>query len=380
MLSYRICKRCVMDSSDPDIVFDEDGVCNHCHEHEAMLAKHVDFDRESADRKLAALVDEIKRRGRGKENDCIVGVSGGVDSTYVAWLTKSLGLRPLAVHVDNGWNSDIAVRNIHRFIEKLGINLYTDVFDWEQFKDLQRAFLLADVPDVEIPTDHMVWASVFKIAARRGIPYVISGANHQTESHLPRAWSRGHRDFGYIKAVHAQFGARPINKLPRSSFATFLEHTTRGMNVIPILDYVDYSREVAVETIVREVGWQDYGGKHHESVFTRWYQGCYLPRKFGFDKRRTHLSSLISSGELSRDDALAQLQPPPYDEDRQDEDCLYVAKKLGFTQSEFDAIMKAPPRRFEEFDSYTRVLNGPVFQRLRAIRRAIRSRTGADAR
>lgn len=379
MLSYQICKRCVMDSSDPDIVFDADGVCNHCRSHEAALAQHVDFDRESGARKLEALVDEIKRRGRGKENDCIIGVSGGVDSTYVAWLTVELGLRPLAVHVDNGWNSDIAVRNIHRLIEKLGINLFTDVFDWEQFKDLQRAFLLADVPDVEIPTDHMVWASVYKIAARRGIPFVISGANHQTESHLPGAWSRGHRDYKYIKSVHSKFGAKPINKLPHGNFVSFIEQTTKAMPVVQILDYIDYSRETALEVIQREVGWQDYGGKHHESVFTRWYQGCYLPRKFGFDKRRTHLSSLVSSGELSRDSALAQLQPPPYDEEKQDEDCIYVAKKLGFTTAEFDAVMKAPPRRFEEFDSYTKLFNGPLFQKLRSVRRAIRNRTGVAA-
>jgi N-acetyl sugar amidotransferase len=377
MLSYQICKRCVMDSSDPNIVFDEDGVCNHCHHHQMVLAKYVDFDRESADRKLAALVEEIKRRGQGKENDCIIGVSGGVDSTYVAWLTVKLGLRPLAVHVDNGWNSDIAVRNIHRFIEKLGINLYTDVFDWEQFKDLQRAFLLADVPDVEIPTDFLVWASIYKIAAKRRIPYIISGTNHQTESHLPGAWSQGHRDYGYIKAIHAQFGAKSITKLPKGSFVTFLERAIKGMNLISILDYVDYSREIALEIIQREVGWQDYGGKHHESVFTRWYQGCYLPRKFGFDKRRTHLSSLVSAGELDRDDALAQLQPPPYDEDKQDEDCLYVAKKLGFTKSEFDAIMKAPPRRFEEFDSYSKTFDGPFFQKVRAVRRAVRGRSAA---
>lgn len=375
MLSYRICSRCVMDSSDPDITFDEAGVCNHCHEHLASLASKVAKGEEGR-RQLEAFAKEIKRRGKGKENDCIVGVSGGVDSTYVAWLTKELGLRPLIVHVDNGWNSEIAVRNIYRFTEKLGLNLFTVVFDWEEFRDLQRAFLLASVPDVEIPTDHMVWAAVFKVASQRNIPFVISGTNHQTESHLPGAWSRGHRDFGYIRDVHEKFGARSIGKLPRFGFPKFVQHFAYGMKVIPVLDYIDYSKEKAVELIQREVGWQDYGGKHHESIFTRWYQGCYLPRKFGFDKRRTHLSSLISSGQMTRDAALASLQPPPYDEAMQDEDCRYVAKKLGFTQEEFDAIMVAPPRRFEDFKSFTKIIDGRAFGMIRGLRRKLRARLG----
>jgi N-acetyl sugar amidotransferase len=370
-LTYRVCSRCVMDTSDPDITFDDDGVCNHCHTHQQVITRLGSQEHRAAE--LAAIVSNVKRKGAGLRYDCIIGISGGVDSTYVAWLVKQLGLRPLAVHVDNGWNSDTAVKNIAHFIELLGIDLFTDVLDWDEFRDLQRAFLLASVPDVEIPTDHIVWAAMFRAAKQHGVRSIISGVNERTESHLPPAWSRGHRDFGYIKDVHSKFGLLPLRKLPHFSF---FDHVSRVQvdGVIPILNYTEFSRDEAVSIIENELGWRDYGGKHHESVFTRWYQGCYLLRKFGFDKRRSHLSSLVSSGQMTRDRALAALQPPPYDEALQDEDCIYVAKKLGINKAEFDAIMTAPPCQFSDFESYAKVLNTPAFRALRSVRKAFRSR------
>jgi N-acetyl sugar amidotransferase len=359
-----------MDTSDPEIVFDEQGVCNHCHVHDDMLARRVHSGAQGLER-LDQIAQEMKRAGKGKQYDCIIGVSGGVDSTYTAWLARQLGLRPLAVHLDNGWNSEIAVQNISKALKTLEIDLHTHVINWAEYKDIQRAFLLASVPDVEIPTDHAILACLYQTAAKYGIKYVLSGHNERTESHLPGAWSRGHIDYGYIHAVHSQFGSGLVETFPRLSFAQFLSHVQSGFSTVLVLNCVDYSRAEALETIERELGWRDYGGKHHESVFTRWYQGCYLPRKFGFDKRRAHLSSLVSTEQMTRSAALAALQQPPYDEQLQDEDCAYVAKKLGFDKAQFDAIMTAPSKTFDDFPSYTKTLQTPVFKVARKIRKSI---------
>lgn len=365
-LSYRVCTRCVMDTTDPDIVFDADGVCNHCHTHLKMIAERVLIGAEGRAR-LNTIVDEIRRNSLGKPYDCVIGVSGGVDSTYTAWLVKKLGLRPLAVHLDNGWNSEIAVRNIERVLEKLGIDLFTHVIDWEEYKDIQRAFLLANVPDVEIPTDHAILATLYEAVRRNGIRTIVSGHNEATESHLPQAWSQGHLDYGYIHSVHSRFGTGKTSTLPKIGFRSYLRNVRFGFDTVMLLNYVDYSRGEAVRRITDDLGWQDYGGKHHESIFTRWYQGRYLVRKFGFDKRKCHLSSLISSGEMRRDQALAKLQQPPYDEALQEEDTSYVAKKLGFTRDQLDTIMRTPPADFSDYDSYQKLLNGRFFGAVKAV-------------
>lgn len=370
-LSYRVCTRCVMDTTDPLIEFDEDGVCNHCHIHQRALAERVRTGEQGA-AELDAIVARIKREGQGKAYDCIIGVSGGVDSTYTAWLVKKLGLRPLAVHLDNGWNSEIGVRNIEQTVERLGIDLYTHVIDWEEFKGIQRAFLLADVPDVEIPTDHAIIAILHGLARKNGITAVVSGHNDATESHLPGSWSQGHLDYGYIHGIHRRFSTGKVSTFPRIGFTRYARYMSVGFETIMLLNYTDYSREEAVSRITSELGWKDYGGKHHESIFTRWYQGVYLPRKFGFDKRKCHLSSLVSTGEITRDQALAKLQQPTYDEDVQEQDCDYVAKKLGFTRAELDAIMAAPPKHFNDYDSYWKMINTPVFRAVRDVRRKVR--------
>lgn len=367
-LRYQICTICVMDTSDPDITFNHDGVCNHCLQHRRELRDQV-VDGNAGRRRLDSISDRIKREGVGKAYDCVIGVSGGVDSTYLVWLAKQLGLQPLAVHLDNGWNSDIAVKNIATALQRLKIDLYTHVIDWEEYKDIQRAFLLASVPDVEIPTDHAILACLSQTARRHRIRTILSGVNTRTESHLPSAWSQAHIDYGYIHDVHRRFGSGTVRTFPHYSFTDYLRHIRLGSGTITILDYADYTREKAVDTIQRDLAWRDYGGKHHESVFTRWYQGCYLPRKFGFDKRRSHLSSLISSGELDRQVALAELQQPPYDETLQDQDCEYVAKKLGFTRPELNVLFSNKLAKFEEFHSYRRILEGGAFRALRAVRR-----------
>lgn len=362
--------RCVMDTSDPGISFDEEGVCRHCREHEVNLRDRV-FSGERGRALLQLEVDRMRKAGTGRRYDCLIGVSGGVDSTYIAWMVRQLGLRALAVHLDNGWNSDIAVRNISRAIGKLGIDLHTHVIDWEEFRDIQRAFLLASVPDVDVPTDHAILACMQREARRFRIPAIIIGTNHRTESHLPAEWSRGHRDWGYIKTIHRAFGSGRVRTYPHLGFLDLLLQSRNRGTFFELLNYVDYDKQRAKETISRELGWEDYGGKHFESVFTRWYQGCYLPRKFGFDKRRSHLSSLISTGQLTREQALAELAGPPYEVARQDADCDYVAKKLGFSKAEFDGIMSSRPRRFEDFWSYSKRIASPTSTTLRSIGRRI---------
>lgn len=351
--AYRICRRCVMDTSDPEITFDPDGVCVHCHRYDEQVRNLVRTG-EDGRRKVTEVAERIRRDGKGKRYDCIIGVSGGVDSTYVAWQVKQLGLRPLALHLDNGWDSEIAVSNIRGVLQKTGIDLHSIVLDWEEFKDLQRAFLLASTPDAEVPSDHAIFAALYDTARAEGVGYVITGLNTRTETHMPPAWSNGHFDYGYIVEVHRQFGARPLRAFPHYSFFQFATGQAYSAATWNILNDLDYSKTHALGFLQSELGWRDYGGKHFESVYTRWYQGVYLPGKFGFDKRRCHYSSRICSGEVTREHALEALLSPPYDPALQRQDHEYVAKKLGFTADQMAAIMSAPPRRFRDFDSYQR--------------------------
>lgn len=341
-----VCTRCVMDTSDPDITFDAAGVCHHCHAYDEAVRTRVIPDKA----KLDALVAEIK--AENKPYDCIIGISGGVDSTYVAYAArKLLGLKPLAVHLDNGWDSELAVKNIQHVLEKLEIELYTEVLDWDEFRDLQLAFLRASTPDSEIPTDHAIVSVLYQQAKQHGVRFILSGCNVRTESHLPPSWSRGHSDWRYIKELQKQFGTRPLKTFPHRGMVD-LVWDTRTIQWIDILNYLDYKKADALRVLQDELGWQYYGGKHYESIYTRFYQGYILPKKFGFDKRKMHLSSLICSGEITRAEALAELEKPTYPEAMQAEDREYVIKKLGITEADFDDIMSAQPKRFQDYRSY----------------------------
>ncbi len=347
---YRICNRCIMDTTDPDISFDDADRCNHCRRYDerARVELHED-DGQS----LARIVDKLKRHGRGKPYDCIIGVSGGVDSTYLAYKLKELGLRPLAVHLDNGWNSELAVSNIEKVLRNLGIDLHTYVIDWLEFRDIQRAFLEASTPDSEIPTDHAIFAALYIAAAQHGLRYVVAGNNHRTEAILPDAWARGHSDWRYIKCVHRQFGTRPIKTFPYFSILSLVRFSLlRRQKTVCILDYLHYDKEAAKKIVAKELGWRDYGGKHYESIFTRFLQAYILPRKFDIDKRRAHYSALICSGQMSRDDALELMQEPTYPPELLEQDKEYVLKKLGYTDDEFGAVMAAPPKTYWDYPSY----------------------------
>jgi N-acetyl sugar amidotransferase len=357
-----------MDTTDPDILFDTAGVCNHCLHTDEQSARYV-FGGSDGERRLAAIVARVKADGRGKLYDCVMGVSGGVDSTYSVYLAKRAGLRPLAVHLDNGWDSELAVKNIEKVLRKLDIDLVTIVLDWEEFRDLQVAFLRASTPDSEIPTDHAIVSVMYSQAAKYGVRHVVTGFNVRTESHIPRAWSSGHTDWRYIRNVHKRFGTRKLRIYPHTSFPRLL-WLRRSQEWTHILNYVDYHKQNAKAILSTDLAWVDYGGKHYESIYTRFYQGYILPRKFGFDKRKAHFSSLICSGQMTRDHALAELQKPPYPIAEQEADKEYVLKKLRLTANEFEQIMRQPPFRYADYPSIDRFYQGRLYRGLRAIYRA----------
>jgi len=351
MTDYRICSRCVMDTSDPAIEFDAEGVCNHCLAYERRAQNEL-FSKEVRDAKLQALLSEIKSAGRDKEYDCLIGVSGGVDSTMVACRVKEFGLRPLALHVDNGWNSELAVSNIEQSLKKLNIDLYTIVLDWEEFRELQLAFLYSSVANIEIPTDHALSSLLFRTASRKGIKYIISGANVVSEAIMPTSWMHDSRDLGLLKSIHKKFGTLPLRTYPSCSLARYFYYiVVRGIKYVPILNYVDYNKMEAKAFIQRELGWRDYGGKHYESVFTRFFQGYILPEKFNMDKRRPHLSTLICSKQMTRDEVLEELQKPPYPAELFRHDYDLFIKKMRLTAEKFDEIMKTPPKPYRDYSN-----------------------------
>ena len=350
---YRICTRCVMDTSDPEIEFDADGVCNHCHSYEKQIALYVK-NNAAGWKEMEDIAATIRKEGEGKHYDCIIGLSGGVDSTYVAYLVvKKLGLRPLAVHMDNGWNTDIAVSNIENVVTRLGIDLHTVVLDWNEFRDLQASFVRAGVTDCEIPTDHAIGAVLYRTAIEQDVRFIIGGSNLATEQMVPRTWSSGHGDWRYIRSIHRDFGKIALRTYPHY---TFWEHAIywpyiREIRMPYILNYVEYNKFEAIQLMKDVLGWVSYGDKHHESIYTRFYQTQYLIDKFGADKRRPHFSCLINDKRITREEALAELQKPPIDEHIAATDREFVLKKLGISRAEYREIMADPPKTFWDFDS-----------------------------
>lgn len=338
----RQCSRCILDThDDPGMSFDEQGVCSYCNMYDA-LPKYDFSQGDPAKSEREAIISKIKASGKGKDYDCLIGLSGGVDSTYLAYQAHKMGLRPLAVHFDNGWNSELAVKNIENVVSKLGIDLYTYVIDWEEFRDMQVAFFKASVIDIEALTDHAIYAALIKLASKNKIKYMLSGNNIATEAILPSPWI--YKDFTNIKDIQKRFGTRPIKSYPHLGYFQRLYYLNiKQVETIQILNYMPYDKDDAKKTIIEELEWRDYGGKHYESIFTRFYQGYILPTKFKVDKRKAHLSSLICSGQLTKEEALEELKLPIYDADLLEEDKEFVLKKLKFTEKEFDELMKMPP-------------------------------------
>lgn len=351
--NVQVCTKTVMDTlADPNITFDENGVCNYFYQYQDRVNKFF-IGGEKGKEELAKVFNRIKEEGKGKKYDCITGVSGGVDSTYMVYLCKQYGLRPLVIHLDNGWNSEIANQNINNIIDKCGYDLYTHVIDWDEFKDLQLSFLKASVIDLELTSDHAIFAIIYKLAKKHNIKYLLSGFNITTEGILPEAWRWYKYDWLNIKSIQKQFGSAKLKSYPHVSFnrKIYFDLIKKMQTVMP-LNYLDYNKEEAKKIITEELGWRDYGGKHFESIITRFYQGYILPEKFGVDKRKAHLSTLIASGQLSRNEALEELKEPIYNAKMLAEDKEFVLKKFGFSEAEFDAIMNAPIKEHPEYPSY----------------------------
>lgn len=353
-----------MDASDPDIRFDANGVCNYCTEWLERLRTETFANHPT--RNFNSVVSRIREAGRGKEYDCIIGVSGGVDSTFVAYLVKKSGLRPLAVHLDNGWNSELSVDNIQRALKCLGIDLYTHVIDWEEFRDLQLSFIRASVTNIEIPTDHGINAILQQMAVKHRVKFIITGGNVRGEGIYPRSWGWYNLDLRHLRAIHRRFGAAKLRTFPQLSLARFAFNTfVLGVRTVPILNYVDYNRPKAMKILINELGWRPYGGKHYESVFTRFFQGYILPRKFKVDKRRPHLSTLVVAGDISREEALDQLKRDPYANADLEGDRAFVVKKLGLSDADFEAYLAAPARPHTEFPTNAWFFDGmPRLKRL----------------
>lgn len=349
-----------MDTTDPSISFDSQGVCNHCHRYDVRAPVELKHDA-SGQQELQELVKKIKQEGKDKPYDCVIGVSGGVDSTMVAYRVAQLGLRPLAIHLDNGWNSELAVANIEKTMKKLNIDLYTHVIDWEEFRDIQVAFFKAGVPNVEAPTDHAIGALLYKMAAKYNIRYLISGGNLETESVMPLDWAYDNKDWKHIRSLHRIFGKMPIKTFPYYGlFHMFYYIFIKKIKFVKILNYYPYNKQEAIELLKREFDWTPYSGKHFESTFTKFFQTYILPKKFGFDKRKPHLASLILSGQMTREEALRIMDTENYPADELQRDKEFVLKKWNMSDLEFEKVMHEKPHSHRDYPS-----NRFIFENLR---------------
>ncbi len=351
-----------MDTTDREIEFDENGVCNHCKSAQKKLHdRNFYLDKETKKKLLVQKINEIKEKGKNKQYDCVIGVSGGVDSTFLAYEVKKLSLKPYAFHIDNGWNSKIAEKNIENISKKLSIKLHRYKVNWNEFKDLQISFLKASVPDLEIPTDHALLALLLKIAENNNINYIISGSNIASESILPRTWAYGHMDWKYVKNIHKKFGKVKLNDFYHYTMYDYVNYRIlKNIKTIQILNYIDYNKEEAKKIIKKELDWEDYGSKHHESIYTRFVQAYILPKKFDIDKRKAHLSSLICSGQITREEALKEMKKNIYPPEKIKEDKQFVLDKLEISEKEFNQLLSLPPKSFLDYPSYVGSLPKPI--------------------
>jgi N-acetyl sugar amidotransferase len=359
--NYQVCTRCVMDTTDPEIDFDEHGVCNHCRNFDSVIKAQWPTPK-LGELLLANMIETLRSEGQGKAYDCIIGLSGGVDSSYCALKVAEWGLRPLVVHVDAGWNSELAVMNIEQICKRLGFDLVTHVINWEEMSDMQLAFLRSNLANQDAPQDHAFFAALYGYAEKAGIKYVINGSNFATESILPRAWGYDAMDATLLKGIHGLFGARPRGKFPVISFFDLYVKYPYLMKMVVLkpLNFLSYRKQDAIETLERNLGWRYYGGKHFESRWSRFFQAYYLPYKFGYDKRKAHLSSLVLDEQMSRSEALDVLKEPLYDERLLHEDKIFIAKKLKISVAEFEELINQPVRHYSEYPNHQK--------KLRAIR------------
>lgn len=358
MKQYQVCSRCVMDTSDTGITFDEAGVCNHCIEFDSVTRK-LWYPDESGAAMLDAKLSQIKAAGSNREYDCVIGLSGGVDSSYLALKTSEWGLRPLVVHVDAGWNSELAISNIERIIKRCGFDLHTIVIDWEEMRDLQLAYLRSGISNQDVPQDHAFFANLYDFSSKYNIKYVLMGGNIATESIFPRSWHGSAMDSTNLLSIHRRYGERPLLTYRTISFWDMYIYYPfiKGLQILRPLNFMPYNKAAAVDELKEKTGWRDYGFKHGESRFTKLFQSYLLPTRFGYDKRRPHLSSLIVSGQLKRVDALRLLDEPLYDPVALQSDIVFFCKKMRISRAEFEDLIAGPRRHYSEFSNWDVRLN-----------------------
>jgi len=365
----RRCSRCIYDETISNITFDEQGVCNYCHIHDRLNAEYPTGAEGEA--RLQSLAEQIKRAGRHKKYDVIVGVSGGCDSSYLLYRTVQLGLRPLAVHFDNTWNSTTAVENIHDVLKKLDVDLYTYVVDNKEYDDIYRAFLRAGVPDVEAPTDIGLAAVLNMAAEKYGVQYIFEGHSFRTEGISPLGWI--YMDGRYIRSVHRQFGTVPMRTYPNMLLGDFLKWTAvLSLKKIRPLYYMDYVKKDAMTLLTRELGWEWYGGHHLENRFTAFWHTFFMPQRYGIDTRLLGYAALVRSGQITRDQGLELIaQPQTYDPELVE----MVIKRLGYTQAELDELMQQPRKTYRDYPSYKKTFEflRPLFWALYRLNRVPKS-------
>jgi N-acetyl sugar amidotransferase len=345
------CTKCLLDTTAPNITFDKEGKCNYCVYFETLEESVLKVPIDRKKEKLFSILDEIKKNSKSNEYDCIIGLSGGVDSSYLCYMAKQWNLRPLLVHFDNGWNTEHAVKNIENITKILNYDLITYVLNWEEFKDLQRSFFKSNVLDLEMPTDQLIGAALYEIAYKKKIKYILSGHNLETEAINPVGWTcKIKDDYENLKDIHQQFGSIKIKTLPKLSvYRKYIYEVVFGIQQIILLNYIPYNKAEVKQTIIDKIGWTDYGWKHFESIFTRFYQGYILPNKANIDKRKMHLSNLVMSHQITKAEAVKEMEKESYPMSMQLEDREYVMKKLDFDEEFMTGFLSDKPIAHENY-------------------------------
>lgn len=370
-MNYQICKNCVMDTTDSKITFNNEGICDHCQTFYKDIKTKWNTG-EKAHNKLLKIVSKIKKEGKNKDFDCIMGMSGGIDSSYLLYMMKEkYGLRPLVFHVDAGWNSQIAVNNIERLVDGLGLDLYTEVIDWEEMKDLQLSYFKSGVPHIDSPQDHSFFATMYKFASKHKIKTILTGGNYSTECiRNPLEWMYYQSDSIQLRDIHRKFGTVPLNNFPITNILwhkIYLPYFKRIKTIRP-LDYIPYIKEDAMNLLVDKFGYQEYPQKHFESRFTRFYESYWLPKRFGYDTRKVQYSSLIVTNQMTRDEALNKLKELPYDKDSIKNDFEYVSNKLSISVDELQQYMDMPKKTYKDYKSQENIYHiGALGMRLLGI-------------